>query len=79
MSIKCKHPIHVEVKPRYADEPIERMIKRFTKKAKKEGIITKVLEKRYHEKTSDKKRRLKKRRKKVLDKLKRNNQQKIHR
>jgi len=78
MSIKSTHPIHVEVRSRYADEPIERMIKRFTKKVKKEGIIAKVLEKRTHEKRSDKKRRLEKRRKKVLDKLKRKNEQKLH-
>ena len=57
---------------------IEKMIKRFTKKVKKEGIIAKVLEKRTHEKRSDKKRRLEKRRKKVLDKLKRKNEQKLH-
>ena len=76
MSIKS--PIHVEVRSRYADEPIERMIKRFTKKVKKEGIIAKVLEKRYYEKPSEKRLRLKKRRKKVLDKLKRKNEQKLH-
>ena len=30
-----KRPIHVEVKPRHRDEPVERLIKRFTKKVKK--------------------------------------------
>ena len=51
-------------------ENIERAIKRFTKKIKKETIIEDVRERRYYEKPSEVKRRLKKRRKAVLDKLK---------
>jgi len=31
--------INVEVKPRYENEDIEKMIRRFTKKCKKERII----------------------------------------
>ena len=52
------------------DENIERAIKRFTKKVKKETIIEDVRERQHYEKPSEVKRRLKKRRKAVLDKLK---------
>ena len=58
--MSSKKPIRVEIKARYADEPIEKMIKRFNRKVKKERII---------EKPSDRRRKLKKRRKKVLEKL----------
>ncbi len=51
-------------------ENIERAIKRFTKKVKKETIIEDVRERQYYEKPSETKRRLKKRRKATLDKLK---------
>ena len=64
------HPIHVEIKPKYVDEPIERMIKRYSKKLKKEGLIAEVLERRYYEKPSAKRRKAAKKRKRVLDKLK---------
>lgn len=66
--------IRVEVKPRYPDEPLERMIKRFNKKAKKERVIEMVLEKRYYEKPSVKRKKAQKRRKKVLDKLRKQKQ-----
>ena len=62
-------PVHVETKVR-KDENIERAIKRFTKKVKKERIIDTIREKKYYEKPSEKKARLKKRRKATLDKLK---------
>ena len=61
--------VRAEIKPKYADEPLERMIKRFNKKVKKEGIINKVLERRHYEKPSVKKRKMQKKRKKVLEKL----------
>jgi len=51
-------------------ENIERAIKRFTKKVKKETIIEDARERQYYEKPSEIKRRLKKRRKATLDKLK---------
>lgn len=51
-------------------ENIERAVKRFMKKVKKEMIIEDVRDKKYYEKPSEVKRRLKKRRKAVLDKLK---------
>ena len=53
--MSSKKPIRVEIKARYADEPIEKMIKRFNRKVKKERIIEIFL----------------KRRKKVLEKLNR--------
>lgn len=77
--MSSKNTIRVEVKPNYPDEPLERMIKRFNKKVKKERVIEKVLELRHFEKPSDKKRRMKKRRKRVLDKLKRKYSQKLER
>jgi len=51
-------------------ENIERAIKRFTKKVKKEAIIEDARERQYYEKPSEVKRKLKKRRKATLDKLK---------
>jgi len=64
-----KRPINVEIKPRDKNENIERMIRRFTKKVKKERIIENFRDRMYYEKGSDKRKRLKARRKKVLDKL----------
>ena len=52
------------------NENIERAIKRFIKKVKKEKIIEDLRERKYYEKPSVVKRKLKKRRKAVLDKLK---------
>ena len=64
-----KRPINVEVEAR-KNEPIERTIKRFSKKVKKERIVEEHRERIYYEKPSETKRRLKKRRKATLDKLK---------
>jgi len=64
-----KSPINVEVYPR-KNEAIERTLRRFTKKIKKEGILDKVREKLYYEKPSDEKRRMAKKRKGVLRRLK---------
>jgi ribosomal protein S21 len=61
--------IHAEVKPKYPDEPIERMIKRLGKKVKKSKIMETIYEKRYYEKPSVKKAKARKRRKKILEKL----------
>ena len=69
-----KRPVNVEVKPKYKDEPFERMVRRFTKKAKKERIIETYRERMYCEKPSIKRKRLKARRKKVLEKLRRENE-----
>ena len=65
----AKNAINVEVEPR-RNEAIERTLKRFTKKVKKERIIDTVKERKYYEKPSEKRARLKKRRKATLDKLK---------
>tara|TARA_R100000008_G_C3573563_1_gene163762 strand:+ start:1358 stop:1576 length:219 start_codon:yes stop_codon:yes gene_type:complete len=65
-----KKPVNVEV-PLRRDEPIERALRRFTKKVKKSGILDQVRERMYYEKPTDKRRRLAKRRKAVLQKLKR--------
>ena len=64
-----KHPINVEIEPR-RNEPIERTLRRFTIKIKKEGILDEVRERMRFEKPSDKKRRLAKKRKAVLRRLK---------
>ena len=63
-------PINVEVEAR-RNESIDRMLKRFAKKIKKELIFEDVRERMYYEKPSEKRIRLKKRRKAILDKLKR--------
>ena len=51
-------PINVEVKSRRNEHP-ERMIKRFTKKVKKEGVLDEYREKMYYTKKSAKRRRKK--------------------
>jgi small subunit ribosomal protein S21 len=71
--------IHVEIEPKYPGEPIERMVKRYSKKIKKEGVIAEVLERRYYEKPSVKRRKALKKRKRVLDKLKKTQHHKKNR
>ena len=61
-----KRPINVEVKPRHRDEPVEKLIRRFTKKVKNERIIEKVLSKKRYEKPSIKRRREKLRKKRLI-------------
>ena len=34
-----RKPVRVEVRAKYPDEPIERMVKRFSRKVKKERVI----------------------------------------
>ena len=63
-----KPPIYIETKVRPNDS-IERAIKRFSRKVKKEGILDQVREKMRFEKPSDKKRRMAKKRKAVLRRL----------
>ena len=62
-------PVNVDVRVR-DNESIERALKRFTRKVKKEGIIQKVRDRMRYEKPSVKKAKAAKQRKKVLDKLK---------
>ena len=66
-----KKPINVEVKPRHRDEPVEKLIRRFTKKVKNEQVIEKVLSKKRYEKPSIKRRREKQRKKRLIQKLNR--------
>jgi len=62
-------PIHVEIKPKYKDESIDALIRRFSRKVKKQRIIEKCIENKRYEKPSVKRRKEKKRRKKVMDKI----------
>lgn len=64
-----KRPINVEITPKHRDEPLERMIKRFVKKLKKEKILEKVRDNRFYEKPSITRRKKAKQRKRTLDKL----------
>jgi len=71
-------PINVEVKPKYEDENIERMVRRFTKKCKKERIIENFRERMRYEKPSIKRKKEKARRKKVLEKLRIEREKKLN-
>ena len=51
-----KRPVHVEVTPKRG-ESIERLVKRFSRKVKKEGVLEKYRESLYYVKKSDKNRR----------------------
>jgi ribosomal protein S21 len=63
--------VNVEVKPRNNESP-ERMIKRFIKKVKKEGIVDEWRQKySFYEKPTDKRRRKKQERKRVIKRLQR--------
>ena len=64
-----KRPINVEIKPKYDDEPLDRMIRRFSKKVKKEKIIEDFIERKRYEKPSIKRKREKHRRDRILKKL----------
>tara|TARA_Y100000034_G_scaffold63255_1_gene76517 strand:+ start:3297 stop:3491 length:195 start_codon:yes stop_codon:yes gene_type:complete len=57
------------------NEPIERLIKRFSKKVKKELIIEQVRERQYYEKPSEKKVKSKKRRKLAIEKMMKENKE----
>jgi len=61
-------PINVEVRLREG-ESVERMIRRFTKKVKKDGILDEFLNKKYYEKPSTKRRREKIKRKRIVQRL----------
>lgn len=61
-------PVNVQVKINHPDQTM-RMIKRFTKKVKKSGILDEVRAKEYYEKPSARRRREKKKRERVLKKL----------
>jgi small subunit ribosomal protein S21 len=63
-------PINVEVRLRDG-EPVERLIRRFTKKVKKEGVMDEYRKRQHYEKPSIKKRRKKMKRKQIVQKLQR--------
>jgi len=67
---KGKKPVNVSVEPR-RNESIERALKRFSRKVKKEKILDEVRDRMYYVKPSEAKRKQNKQRKAVLDKLKR--------
>jgi len=60
--------INIEIRAK-KNENIDRMIKRFSKKVKKERIIEDARERAFYEKPSEKKSKLKKRRKATIEKL----------
>ena len=59
---------HVTVYARYK-EPADRLIKRFSRKVKKEGILEEVRDRRFYKKPSSVRRHKKLRRKRVAQKL----------
>jgi small subunit ribosomal protein S21 len=61
--------IRAEVSPKFHDESLESMIKRFKKQVKKERIIENVLNRRYYEKPSAKRKKAERARKKVVQKI----------
>ncbi len=63
-----KKGANVIVKPRRNDTP-ERMIRRFTKKVKKIGLIEEIKQRRFYEKPSVAKRRKAAQRKRALERL----------
>ena len=65
-----KKNINVEIVPRN-NESVERLLKRFTRKIKKEGIIQEVRDRRYYEKPSQKRRRQASERKRAIERAKR--------
>ena len=70
--------INVEVKPKYENEDVERMIRRFTKKCKKERIIEDFKDRMRYEKPSIKRKRERAQRKKVLEKLRIEREKKLN-
>lgn len=60
--------VNVVITPRKNESP-ERMIRRFTKKVKKEGILEEVRERAYYVKPSQKRRKKRLERKRVMRKL----------
>ena len=63
-----KKPVHMEVTPRRNEQP-ERMIRRFIKKVKKEGILEEVRERKYYVKPSEQRRKKRRERKATMKKL----------
>ena len=70
-------PVNAEV-VRKENESIERMLKRFVKKVKKEGIMEELRERVYYKKPSETKRRKKERRKKIAQDIQRKNEERLN-
>jgi len=70
-------PVNVEV-TRRENESVERMLKRFMKKVKKEGIMEELRERAYYKKPSEKRRRKRERRKKVAQDIQRKNEERLN-
>tara|TARA_R100000951_G_scaffold108909_1_gene105483 strand:- start:6 stop:239 length:234 start_codon:yes stop_codon:yes gene_type:complete len=68
--VMAKKTANVSVKPRGHKDTVQRMIKRFMRKCKKERVLERYREHTYYEKPSVKRRAAAKRRRRVLDKLK---------
>jgi ribosomal protein S21 len=60
---------NITVKPR-KNESQERMVKRFTRKCKKKGIVDEVKDRRYFKSNSQKRNEIKRKRKRALAKAK---------
>tara|TARA_B100001123_G_C14596747_1_gene744238 strand:- start:66 stop:287 length:222 start_codon:yes stop_codon:yes gene_type:complete len=69
--------VNVEV-VRKENESIERMLKRFVKKVKKEGIMEELRERSYYKKPSEVKRHAKKRRKRIAQDIQRKTEEKLN-
>jgi ribosomal protein S21 len=63
-----KRPINIEITPRRNEQP-ERMIRRFTKKVKKEELLEEVRERKYYVKPSEVRRKKKRERDALMRKL----------
>tara|TARA_Y100000034_G_C6885559_1_gene406578 strand:- start:744 stop:962 length:219 start_codon:yes stop_codon:yes gene_type:complete len=68
--------INVEIFSRRGEDP-KKTIKRFVKKCKREGFLREVIEKQRFKKSSEKRRMKKKKREKVLQKLRKQYEEKM--
>jgi len=60
-------PINVEVRAKHKDEPIERLLRRFSKKVKKERIIEDYRDRMFYEKPSEARKKERRRRKRLIE------------
>ena len=74
-----KKPANVSVKLRQCNRNVEKMIRRFIKKTKKEGIIEQVRDRRYYKKPSEAKREKRRRAERLRMREERKRQRAIER
>jgi|TARA_R100001163_G_C4911010_1_gene95379 ribosomal protein S21 len=74
-----KKPANVSVKLRQCNGNVEKMIRRFIKKTKKEGIIEQVRDRRYYKKPSEAKREKRRRAERLRMREERKRQRAIER